>query len=164
MQSRVRRDPGRAARQSDSDCMGALERFSLGHELATDVVHLQFPMVYGEWDAYSVACAILQGTGDTSEVPDNGLNVTTTGGERPGESAVVLSNNVTGAPGAGGAAGKGRGLRRRASCSDGARAKQSRLRLKLLRLPPELPQSVRARPVRPDSCAGDPCAMERSDA
>ena len=84
---------------SDSDCTGTLERFSLGHELATDVVRLQFPMVHGQWDAYSVAYAVLLGAADTLEVPDTDLNVTITGGERPGESAVVLYDNVPGGAG-----------------------------------------------------------------
>ena len=84
---------------SDSDCLGTLERFSLGHELATDVVRLQFPTVHGEWDAYSVAYAILLGAADTLEVPDTDLNVTITGGDRPGESAVVLYDNVPGGAG-----------------------------------------------------------------
>ena len=84
---------------SDSDCMGTLERFSLGHELATDVVRLQFPMVHGEWDAYSVAYAVLLGAAETLEVPDTDLNVTITGGDRSGESAVVLYDNVPGGAG-----------------------------------------------------------------
>ena len=84
---------------SDSDCLGTLERFSLGHELATDVVRLQFAMVHGEWDAYSVAYAVLLGAADTLEVPDTDLNVTITGGDRPGESAVVLYDNVPGGAG-----------------------------------------------------------------
>ncbi len=84
---------------SDSDCMGTLERFSLGHELVTDVVRLQFPMVHGEWDAYAVAYAVLLGAADTLEVPDTDLNVTITGGERQGESAVVLYDNVPGGAG-----------------------------------------------------------------
>ncbi|MCY4136899.1 MAG: DEAD/DEAH box helicase [Rhodobacteraceae bacterium] len=84
---------------SDSECMGTLERFSLGHELATDVVRLQFPTVHGEWDAYSVAYAVLLGAADTLEVPDTDLNVTITGGDRPGESAVVLYDNVPGGAG-----------------------------------------------------------------
>ena len=84
---------------SDSDCMGTLERFSLGHELATDVVRLQFPMVHAEWDANSVAYAVLLGAADTLEVPDTDLNVTITGGDRPGESAVVLYDNVPGGAG-----------------------------------------------------------------
>ncbi len=84
---------------SGSDCMGTLERFSLGHELATDVVRLQFPMVHSEWDAYSVAYAILLGAADTLEVPDTDLNVTITGGDQPGESAVVLYDNVPGGAG-----------------------------------------------------------------
>ncbi len=84
---------------SDSDCLGTLERFSLGHELVTDVVRLQFPTVHGEWDAYSVAYAVLLGAADTLEVPDTDLNVTIAGGERPGESAVVLYDNVPGGAG-----------------------------------------------------------------
>ena len=84
---------------SDSDCMGTLERFSLGHELVTDVVRLQFPMVHGEWDAYSVAYAVLLGAADTLEVPDTDLNVTIAGGDHPGESAVVLYDNVPGGAG-----------------------------------------------------------------
>ena len=84
---------------SSSDCLGTLERFSLGHELATDVVRLQFAMIHGEWDAYSVAYAVLLGAADTLEVPDTDLNVTITGGDRPGESAVVLYDNVPGGAG-----------------------------------------------------------------
>ena len=84
---------------SDSDCRGTLERFSLGHELATDVVRLQFPSLRGEWDAYAVAYAVLLGAADTLEVPDTDLNVTIAGGEHPGESAVVLYDNVPGGAG-----------------------------------------------------------------
>ena len=84
---------------SDADCMNTLEQFSLGHELDTDVVRLQFPMVHGEWDAYSVAYAILLGASDTLEVPDTDLNVTITGGEYQGEAAVVLYDNVPGGAG-----------------------------------------------------------------
>ncbi len=85
---------------SGSDCKkSTLERFSLGHELATDVVRLQFPMVHGEWDAYSVAYAVLLGAADTLEVPDTDLNVTIAGGDSPGESAVVLYDNVPGGAG-----------------------------------------------------------------
>jgi len=84
---------------SDSDCKGSLERFSLGHELVTDVVRLQFPKVRDQWDAYSVAYAVLLGASDTLEVPDIDLNVTITGGERQNESAVVLYDNVPGGAG-----------------------------------------------------------------
>ena len=84
---------------SDSDCMGTLEWCSLGHELDTDVVRLQFPMVHCEWDAYSVAHAVLLGAADTLEVPDTDLNVTITGGDYPSESAVVLYDNVPGGAG-----------------------------------------------------------------
>ena len=84
---------------SDTDCRGTLERFSLGHELATDVVRIQFPTVHDQWDAYSVAYALLLGAADTLDVPDTDLNVTITGGDRPGESAIVLYDNVPGGAG-----------------------------------------------------------------
>lgn len=84
---------------SDSDCSGTLERFSLGHELHTDVVRLHFPMLHDEWDAYSIAYAVLLGAADTLEVPDTDLNVTIAGGDRSGESAIVLYDNVPGGAG-----------------------------------------------------------------
>ena len=84
---------------SGSECDGTLERFSLGHELATDVVRLQFMAVHEQWDAYSVAYAVLLGAADTLEVPDTDLNTTITGGDRSNESAVVLYDNVPGGAG-----------------------------------------------------------------
>ena len=84
---------------SGSDCRGTLEQFSLGHELVTDVVRLQFPQLYGEWDAYSVAYAVLLGAAETLNVPDTDLNVTIRGGDNPGESAIVLYDNVPGGAG-----------------------------------------------------------------
>ena len=84
---------------SNSDCTGTLERFSLGHELVTDVLRIQFPTVHGEWEAYSVAYAVLLGAAETLEVPDTDLNVTITGGDQPGKSAVVLYDNVPGGAG-----------------------------------------------------------------
>ena len=84
---------------SNSTCRNMLERFSLGHELVTDVVRVQFPQPTGEWDAYSVAYAILLGAAETLDVPDTDLNVTITGGDSPGESAIVLYDNVPGGAG-----------------------------------------------------------------
>ena len=84
---------------SDSKCTGTLENFSLGHELVTDVVRLQFPQLQGEWDAYSVAYAVLLGAAETLDVPDTDLNVTITRGDNPGESAIVLYDNVPGGAG-----------------------------------------------------------------
>ena len=84
---------------SNAECKASLERFSLGHELTTDVACLQFPSLYEEWDAYSVAFAVLLGAADTLEVPATDLNVTITGRYRTGESAVVLYDNVPGGAG-----------------------------------------------------------------
>ena len=84
---------------SDSNCNGTLGRFSLGHELATDVVRLQFPQLRGEWDAYCVAYAVLLGAAETLNVPETDLNVTIAGVDDTGESAIVLYDNVPGGAG-----------------------------------------------------------------
>ena len=84
---------------SDSECGGTLGQFSLGHELVTDVVRLQFPGLYSEWDAYSVAYAVLLGAAEALNVPDADLNVTITGSANPRESAIVLYDNVPGGAG-----------------------------------------------------------------
>ena len=91
--------PGVHKSPSDSNCNGTLGRFSLGHELATDVLRLQFPHLRGEWDAYCVAYAVLLGAAETLSVPDTDLNVTITGSDDPGESAIVLYDNVPGGAG-----------------------------------------------------------------
>ena len=84
---------------SGSQCTSMLEVFSLGHELVTDVARLQFPHLTGEWDAYSVAYAVLLGAAETLDVPNTDLNVTITGGANAGESAIVLYDNVPGGAG-----------------------------------------------------------------
>ena len=83
----------------ESACSGALDQFSLGHELVTDVVRIRFPGLTAEWDAYSLAYAILLGAADTMDVPDADLNVTITGGALPEEAAIVLYDNVPGGAG-----------------------------------------------------------------
>lgn len=82
-----------------SSCNGTLEQLSLGHELVTDVVRLQFPGLIGEWDAYSVAYAVVLGVAKALDVPDTDLNVTITAGERPTETGIVLYDNVPGGAG-----------------------------------------------------------------
>ena len=84
---------------SDSECNGTLEPFSLGHELVTDVMRLQFPRLYSEWGAYSVAYAVLLGAAEALNVPDTDLNVTIARGAAPGESAIVLYDSVPGGAG-----------------------------------------------------------------
>ena len=91
----------RATHQSpwDTNCKGTLEWFSLGHELVTDIMCLQFPGLCDEWDAYSVAYAVLLGAANTLGIPDRDLNVTITAGDNPHESAIVLYDNVPGGAG-----------------------------------------------------------------
>ena len=84
---------------SNSECRGTLERFSLGHELVTDVVRLQFPQLNKEWDAYSVAYAVLLGAAEALDVPNVDLDVTITKGDDSGEAAIVLYDNVPGGAG-----------------------------------------------------------------
>ena len=83
----------------ESACSGTLEWFSLGHELVTDVVRIRFPGLTAEWEAYSLAYAVLLGAADTMDVPDMDLNVTITGGTTPDEAAIVLYDNVPGGAG-----------------------------------------------------------------
>ena len=84
---------------AETPCLGTLERFSLGHELETDVMRLQFPDMHHEWDAYSVAFAVLLGAADELQIPDNDLNVTLTSGEPTHLTAIVLYDNVPGGAG-----------------------------------------------------------------
>ena len=83
----------------ESECNGTLDQFSLGHELETDLVRIRFSQLADEWDAYSLAYAVLLGAADTMEVPDSDLNVTITGGTAPNEAAIVLYDNIPGGAG-----------------------------------------------------------------
>lgn len=84
---------------SGTPCQGIPDSFSLGHELVTDVVRLQFPGLVDEWSAYSTAYAVLLGAAEALDVPARDLNVTIAGGTNPGESAIVLYDNVPGGAG-----------------------------------------------------------------
>lgn len=93
---------GKHSSPTGSECKGTLKHFSLGHEMVTDVVRLQFPQLCEEWPAYSVAYAVLLGAAETLNVPANDLNVTITGSSnpnRPDETAIVLYDNVPGGAG-----------------------------------------------------------------
>lgn len=80
-------------------CSGTLEKFSLGHELETDVVRLQFLGLRNIWDAYSVGYALLLGAAEVIGIPNTDLNVTVTGGKETGETAIVLYDDVPGGAG-----------------------------------------------------------------
>ncbi len=75
------------------ECKGTLKNFSLGHELATDVMRLQFPGVQDTWDAYSVGYAVLLGAAEMLGIPSTDLNVTVSG------TAIVLYDDVPGGAG-----------------------------------------------------------------
>ena len=81
------------------NCNGMLELFSLGHEFVTDVVRLQFPGLVDQWEAYSLAYAVLLGAAEALDVPDADLNVTITGGDTEDNAAIVLYDNVPGGAG-----------------------------------------------------------------
>ena len=85
-----------------SECGGTIGTFSLGHELVTDIVRMQFTGLTDQWQAYSLAYAIALGASETIDVPDTDLNVTITGGaigEAAEEIAIVLYDNVPGGAG-----------------------------------------------------------------
>ena len=84
---------------SNYECQSTLERFSLGQELVTDVVRLQFAQLSGEWESYSLAYAVLLGAAETLDVPGTDLNVTITGDVNSDESAIVLYDDVPGGAG-----------------------------------------------------------------
>ena len=80
-----------------SSCGGSLGRYSLGHELVTDVAQMSFPGLVGVWDAYSLGYAVLLGAAEALGVPDMDLNMTVTGGSAG--PAIVLYDNVPGGAG-----------------------------------------------------------------
>ena len=80
-------------------CNGTLRPLSLGYELETDVMRIQFPSPTDEWGAYSVAYAVLLGAAETLDVPDTDLNVTITGGTTSDHVRIVLYDNVPGGAG-----------------------------------------------------------------
>lgn len=75
------------------ECKGTLRNFSLGHELATDVMRLQFPGLRDTWEAYSVGYAVLLGAAEMLGIPSADLNVTVSG------TAIVLYDDVPGGAG-----------------------------------------------------------------
>ena len=81
------------------DCNRPLEPLSLGHEFITDVVRLQFPRLVDQWEAYSLAYAVLLGAVEALDVPDTDLNVTITGGDTADDAVIVLYDNVPGGAG-----------------------------------------------------------------
>ena len=84
---------------SGSVCDSSLAQYSLGHEFVTDVVRLQFENLTDQWDAYSLAYAILLGAEKTLDVPNTDLSVTITRGKPSGASAIVLYDDVPGGAG-----------------------------------------------------------------
>ena len=81
------------------ECPGIIRLLSLGYELETDVMRIQFPSPTDEWGAYSVAYAVLLGAANTLDVPDTDLNVTITGGTTDEHIGIVLYDNVPGGAG-----------------------------------------------------------------
>ena len=80
-------------------CKGTLANYSLGHCFLTDVVRLRFDQLTDQWDAYSLAYALLLGSAQTLQLPNNDLNVTITGGEKSDTYAIILYDNVPGGAG-----------------------------------------------------------------
>ena len=83
----------------NNQCSGTLEQLALGHEFVTDVIRLQFPELRDQWQAYSLAYAVLLGAAQRLDVPATDLNATITAGETADETAIVLYDNVPGGAG-----------------------------------------------------------------
>ena len=83
---------------SGSICTGTLGKYSLGHELVTDVIRIQFPLLVDQWEAYSLAYAVLLGASETLGLPSTDFNVTITAGQE-GRTAIVLYDDVPGGAG-----------------------------------------------------------------
>ena len=84
---------------SNYSCEGILGRFSLGYELVTDVVSLQFPQVSDDKAAYSLAYALLLGSAEALGIPNSDLNVTITGNRETQNPIIVLYDDVPGGAG-----------------------------------------------------------------
>lgn len=83
-----------------NSCSCTLELFSLGHELETDIICMEFPDLNDQWSAYSVAYAILLGATEAMKIPSTDLNVTISRSQLCSESsAVVLYDDVPGGAG-----------------------------------------------------------------
>ncbi len=83
----------------NNQCSGTLEQLALGHEFVTDAIRLQFPELRDQWQAYSLAYAVLLGAAQRLDVPATDLNATITAGETTDETAIVLYDNVPGGAG-----------------------------------------------------------------
>ncbi len=83
----------------ESTCSGTLGKYSLGHELETDVLRIQFPHLADQWEGYSLAYAVLLGAADTLSLPNTDFNVTITAGNNPGTTSIVLYDDVPGGAG-----------------------------------------------------------------
>lgn len=80
-------------------CNGTIGKYALGHELVTDVLRIQFLDLEDQWEAYSLAYAVLLGAADTLNLPSTDLNVTITAGNNPGKTSIVLYDDVPGGAG-----------------------------------------------------------------
>ena len=74
-------------------CSGIFGRFSLGHEVTTDVVKARFPEALDVAGLYSLAYALVLGAADALAVPQQDLDVTLSG------DAIVLYDDVPGGAG-----------------------------------------------------------------
>ena len=84
---------------SNTKCTAPLSNMSLGYELETDIVRLDFPFGADEWQTYSLAYAVLLGAAETLDVPDRDLNVTITAGSTEDRAGIVMYDNVPGGAG-----------------------------------------------------------------
>ena len=87
-------------------CSGTLKQVSLGHEFVTDVLQLCFLLglpkkeyIDGIWFAYSLACALVEGSDEILEVPPSDLNATVAYSSESIIPPIILYDNVPGGAG-----------------------------------------------------------------
>lgn len=81
------------------ECKGTLRKYSLAHELVTDVARLRFPHLTDPHEADSVGYAILLGTAEFLDISSMELGMTVTGIKGSDEKAIVIYDNVPGGAG-----------------------------------------------------------------
>ena len=88
----------------DFPCSGELINVSLGHELETDVLQLQFHKPFFDpveptWLAFSLAFALVEGAAEVLEVPSTDLNATVSHSTKLAVPPIILYDNVPGGAG-----------------------------------------------------------------
>jgi len=85
-------------------CTGQLEWVYLGHEFVTDIVQIKIKKLLGVisdrlWFAYSLGYALLAGTAQVLEIPENDINITVGRLTETEEISIIMYDDVPGGAG-----------------------------------------------------------------